>query len=171
MVSYYDRQGSIADLARSIGVSCEACKGSGDAPPSFDGCWECKGAGRVLPKVITLCGSTRFKVAWRHWNARLTLQVPALVFSVAMWSHDERVEPSPTQKELLDLVHKAKIARSDAIFVLDVGGYIGSSTKGEIEFASSIGVPAIYLNSLFPGWVEEEFDPLAGYPVVVVKRA
>ena len=38
-------------------------------------------------------------------------------------------------KEMLDDMHKRKIDMADEIFVINVGGYIGSSTKSEIEYA------------------------------------
>ena len=38
-------------------------------------------------------------------------------------------------KEMLDDMHKRKIDMADAIFVINVGGYVGSSTKSEIEYA------------------------------------
>jgi hypothetical protein len=106
-------------------------------------------------KRITLCGSTRFKKAFMEWNARLTLQ-GAVVYSVAMWSHNIRVEPTEEQKELLDVIHKAKIDASDEIFVLDVGGYIGSSTRSEINHALSTCKAVRYLSSEYPDWTEAD---------------
>jgi hypothetical protein len=105
-------------------------------------------------KVITLCGSTRFKKAFMEWNARLTLQ-GNVVFSVAMWSHGARIEPMPEQKQLLDTIHLEKIRRSDMIFVLDVGRYIGESTRKEIEFATREGKGVYYLSEEYPAWTEE----------------
>ena len=104
---------------------------------------------------ITLCGSTRFKKAWMEWNARLTLQ-GHVVYSVAMWSHNVRVEPTEEQKKLLDQVHIAKIDNSDAVFVLDVGGYIGESTKREIAHAEATGKPVHYLSQTYPDWTEDD---------------
>jgi hypothetical protein len=106
-------------------------------------------------RTITLCGSTRFKRAWLEWNARLTL-AGNVVFSVAMWSHDVRIEPTEEQKITLDEIHKAKIDRSNEIFVLDVGGYIGSSTRSEIEHAERTGKPVRYLSREFPEWTEDD---------------
>lgn len=93
---------------------------------------------------ITLCGSTRFKSEYAKVNAQLTL-AGHLVYSVAMWSHDERIEPTPAQKTTLDLVHLAKIEESDAIAVLNVGGYIGESTLREIEWALMRDKPVFWL--------------------------
>ena len=104
---------------------------------------------------ITLCGSTRFKKAWMEWNARLTLQ-GHVVYSVAMWSHNVRVEPTEEQKKLLDQVHLAKIDNSDEVFVLDVGGYIGESTKREIAHAEATGKRVHYLSQTYPDWTEDD---------------
>lgn len=107
-------------------------------------------------KKVCLCGSTRFKRAWLEWNARLTLGEGAVVLTVAMWSHNERIDPTPEQKIMLDEIHKAKIDDSDEIFVLDVGGYIGSSTRSEIEHAERTHKRVRYLSREFPEWTEED---------------
>lgn len=110
-------------------------------------------------KVITLCGSTRFKKAYAEWNARLTLE-GNVVFSVAMWSHSEKIEPTEEQKILLDKVHVEKIRLSNEIFVLDVGGYIGESTKKEIAFAKATHKKVRYLSKEYPEWTEDSCDIL-----------
>jgi hypothetical protein len=48
-------------------------------------------------------------------------------------------------KEMLDDMHKRKIDMADEIFVINVGGYIGSSTKSEIAYAKETGKPVHYL--------------------------
>lgn len=45
-------------------------------------------------------------------------------------------------------MHKQRIDMSDGIFVVNVGGYIGSSTKGEIEYAKKHNKEIIYLEQL-----------------------
>lgn len=50
-------------------------------------------------------------------------------------------------KEVLDDKHKRKTYRADEIYVLNVGGYIGSSTRSEIEYANSTGKTVRYLES------------------------
>ena len=49
---------------------------------------------------------------------------------------------------MLDKMHKEKIKISDAILVVNVNNYIGSSTKSEIEFAKSLGKEIIYYTDL-----------------------
>lgn len=100
---------------------------------------------------LTLCGSTRFRDAFDFWNTHLTLAGNA-VYSVAVDAHGEARDALPTESEktLLDEVHLMKILNSDAIFVLDVDGYIGSSTAREIAFARSKGKQIFLLSELFP---------------------
>ena len=59
-------------------------------------------------------------------------------------SGDEEVWAEGT-KEMLDDMHKRKIDMADEIFVIDVGGYIGESTRSEIEYARTNGKPVRYL--------------------------
>lgn len=106
-------------------------------------------------KKITLCGSTKFKKAYMEWNALLTLQ-GNVVYSVSMWSHSDRINPTPEQKKLLDQVHFWKIDNSDEIFVLDVDGYIGESTRNEIYHAMNTGKNVRYLSREFPDWTEQD---------------
>jgi len=98
-------------------------------------------------KRMTLCGSTQFPEAFEYWNAQLTLS-GNIVYSVAIMPHhaNMRGELSPEEKNKLDEVHLKKIDNSDAIFVVNVGGYIGDSTRREIEYARNQG-KEIYLLS------------------------
>ena len=93
-------------------------------------------------KVITLCGSTRFKDQFMEVQKRLTLE-GNIVISVGLFGHsgDNEVwenmdEGTMTKtKEMLDDMHKRKIDMADEIFVINVGGYIGDSTRSEIDYA------------------------------------
>lgn len=88
-------------------------------------------------KVITLCGSTRFKDAFMREQKRLTLE-GNIVISVGLFGHsgDDEVWADDGQvKVMLDDIHMQKIDMSDGIFVINEGGYIGESTKREIEYA------------------------------------
>ena len=86
-------------------------------------------------KVITLCGSTRFKDAFIETQKRLTLE-GNIVISVGLFGHagDDEVW-TPGTKEMLDDMHKRKIDMADEIFVINEGGYIGDSTQSEIDYA------------------------------------
>ena len=96
-------------------------------------------------KVITLCGSTKFKETFLQEQKRLTLE-GNIVISVGMFGHSGDQEVwSEGVKEMLDDMHKRKIDMADEIFVINVGGYIGSSTKSEIAYAPSTGKTVRYL--------------------------
>jgi len=96
-------------------------------------------------KVITLCGSTKFKEQFMQAQKELTLQ-GNIVISVGLFGHsgDNEVWTEGT-KEMLDDMHKRKIDMADAIYVINVGGYIGSSTKSEIEYAKQQSKEVYYL--------------------------
>ena len=95
--------------------------------------------------VITLCGSTRFKEQFLEAQKRLTL-AGNIVISVGLFGHsgDSEVWTEGT-KEMLDDMHKRKIDMADEIFVINVGGYIGQSTRSEIEYALAHGKAVRYL--------------------------
>ena len=86
-------------------------------------------------KIITLCGSTKFKDEFIREQKRLSLE-GNIVLSVGLFGHADSPEAfNPETKAMLDDAHKAKIDMSDEIFVINVGGYIGASTRSEIEYA------------------------------------
>ena len=95
--------------------------------------------------VITLCGSTRFKDQFLEAQKRLTL-AGNIVISVGLFGHsgDDEVWTEGT-KERLDDMHKRKIDMADGIYVINVGGYIGQSTRSEIEYARSQGKSVEFL--------------------------
>ncbi len=97
-------------------------------------------------KIITLCGSTRFKDEFIAEQKRLTLE-GNIVISVGLFGHsgDEEVWNEHT-KAMLDDMHKRKIDLADEIFVINPGGYIGSSTRSEIEYALQTGKVIRYLH-------------------------
>lgn len=98
-------------------------------------------------KVITLCGSTRFKDAFIEAQKKLTLE-GNIVISVGMFGHcgDSEVWAEGT-KEMLDDMHKRKIDMADEILVINVDGYIGSSTRSEIEYAHATGKAVRFLET------------------------
>ena len=109
-------------------------------------------------KVITLCGSTRFKEAFMETQKRLTLE-GNIIISVGLFGHsgDNEVwenmdEGTRTKtKEMLDDMHKRKIDMADEIYVINVGGYIGDSTRSEIEYARATGKTVRYLEESSDG--------------------
>ena len=104
--------------------------------------------------VITLCGSTRFKEEFIEVQKRLTLE-KNIVISVGLFGHsgdkevwDKMDEGTLSKtKEMLDDMHKRKIDMADSIYVINVDGYIGDSTRSEIEYAIKQGKEVIYLEN------------------------
>ena len=99
-------------------------------------------------KVITLCGSTKFKDEFLHEQKRLSLE-GNIVISVGMFGHSGDSEVwADGVKEMLDDMHKRKIDMADEIFVINKGGYIGSSTKSEIEYAKKTNKKVNYMEPI-----------------------
>ncbi len=106
-------------------------------------------------KVITLCGSTRFKNQFLEAQKRLTLE-GNIVISVGLFGHsgDNEVWENMDEgtltatKAMLDDMHKAKIDMADEIFVINVDGYIGDSTRSEIEYAKMTGKAVRFLEPI-----------------------
>ena len=94
-------------------------------------------------KVITLCGSTRFKEDFERVNRELTL-AGNIVISVGCFGHSGDVF-SDEQKIMLDDIHKRKIDMADAIYVINKDGYIGDSTRSEIKYAIAHGKQVILM--------------------------
>lgn len=102
-------------------------------------------------KVVTLCGSTRFKEQFMEAQKRLTLE-GNIVISVGLFGHagDQEVWDGMDEgtlsktKEMLDDMHKRKIDMADEIYVINVGGYIGDSTRSEIQYAEEHGKTVRY---------------------------
>lgn len=105
--------------------------------------------------VITLCGSTRFKDEFYAAQKKLTLE-GNIVISVGLFGHsgDEEVWDGMDEgslgrtKAMLDDMHKRKIDMADSIYVINVGGYIGESTKSEIAYAMEQGKKVEYLEEV-----------------------
>ena len=105
-------------------------------------------------KIITLCGSTKFKNEFMQAQKELTLK-GNIVISVGLFGHsgdfevwENMDEGTLTKtKEMLDDMHKRKIDMADEIFVINVNGYIGESTKSEIEYAIKTGKKVNYLEN------------------------
>ena len=94
-------------------------------------------------KVITLCGSTRFKEDFERVNKELTLQ-GNIVISVGCFGHAGDVF-TDEQKIMLDDIHKRKIDMADAIYVINKDGYVGMSTQSEILYAALHDKEIIYM--------------------------
>ena len=109
-------------------------------------------------KVITLCGSTKFKDEFIKAQKELTL-AGNIVISVSLFGHSGDTEVwDDGVKEMLDDMHKRKIDMADEIMVISVNDYIGESTEKEIEYAKSKGKFIYYYNH-----PEMHYDDIGGF--------
>lgn len=100
--------------------------------------------------VVTLCGSTRFKEDFLRAKKKLTLK-GNIVISVGLFGHADGEYGNIITDEvkiMLDDMHKRKIDMADEIFVINKNGYIGNSTKSEIEYAVKTGKRVVYLEPI-----------------------
>ena len=100
-----------------------------------------------FPEIVCLCGSTRFMEAFFDEGWRLTLQ-GKIVLSVGVCKHAEDHGAEALGEdvvEALDELHKRKIDLCDRVHVLNVGGYIGDSTRSEIEYARQLRKQITYM--------------------------
>ena len=95
-------------------------------------------------KVITLCGSIKFKEEFLKMQEKLTLD-RNIVLTPNSFQSIKKEKINEQTKKMLDEMHRQKIDMSDAIFVINVNGYIGESTKNEIEYAKSKNKEILYL--------------------------
>ena len=98
-------------------------------------------------KIITVCGSLKFMKEMMIITEKLELEGNCMLSPIYPTKPDK---DAYTEEEalMLDKMHKEKIKISDAILVVDVNNYIGTSTKSEIEFAKSLGKEIIYYSDL-----------------------
>lgn len=114
------------------------------------------------PEIVVLCGSTRFYDEFQAANYDLTmlgkivLSVGFYPHSKAIHGHGEGVGHDSAEKVALDELHKRKIDLADRVYVLNVNGYIGESTRSEIDYAIAHGKPVDYLEPTAASPVTEE---------------
>ncbi len=101
------------------------------------------------PKVICLCGSTKFKDAFIKSNFEFTMQ-GYIVLSVGWGSHSDGSIYTPTQKEKIELdeLHKRKIDLADEVFIINKDGYIGESTNSELHYAMKKGKKITFMETV-----------------------
>ena len=88
----------------------------------------------MRPRIVCLCGSTKFKTAFEQANYDETM-AGKIVLSVGFYGHASGEVLTPERKLALDDLHLQKIELADEILVINVGGYVGASTKREIWYA------------------------------------
>jgi len=102
----------------------------------------------AFPTIVCLCGSTRFVPAFNDARQRLTRQgliVLSIEIVTTQWRADDPQHAAPEVKAMLDELHLRKIDLADVVHILNVGGYIGPSTRAEIAYAQSLGKTITYL--------------------------
>lgn len=93
-------------------------------------------------KVVTICGSMRYTKEMIRISKELELKNS---YAVIQCVYDEDGSKyDDVDADVLAKIHRKKIDISDAIYVVNIGGYIGSSTKSEIQYAASTGKEVIY---------------------------
>ena len=118
------------------------------------------------PEIVCLCGSTRFFKTFDEQNFRLTLDGKIVLSIGCNTKSDEGLMLTAVDKARLDELHKRKIDLADSILVLNVGGYIGDSTRSEIEYARAHGKPVEFLER---GLQETEEQPQRGMTMKLFK--
>lgn len=98
-------------------------------------------------KIITVCGSLRFMKEMIEISEKMELQGNC-VLSPVYPARPNKDAYTNEEFDMLNKMHKEKIKLSDAILVVNVDDYIGSSTKSEIEFAKSMNKEIIYYMDL-----------------------
>jgi len=97
----------------------------------------------IKPSIITLCGSSRFKDEFIETNRMLTLQ-GYVVLSICL--SDKPLTES--ERRICDRVHRHKIDMSAAIMVINKDGYIGKSTREEIQYAKDHNKVIYYMEKI-----------------------
>lgn len=97
-------------------------------------------------KIVTLCGSIKFWKEMQEINEKLAIENGYVVIGLTPRATNR--DFTENDKELLGELHRAKIDLSDAIFVVNVDGYIGESTRGEIAYAKQKGKEILYLENV-----------------------
>ncbi len=93
-------------------------------------------------KVITICGSMRYSKEMMKISEELELKKGYAVIQCIY--NVDGVKYEGLDVNVLDKIHRKKIDISDAIYVVNIDGYIGDSTKNEIEYALKNGKEVIY---------------------------
>lgn len=106
-------------------------------------------AGRDQPEIVCLCGSSRFtaEMAVIGWELEKEGKVVLGLHLLPDWYTTEESHQAEAEgvAEQMDELHLRKIDMADRVLVVNVGGYIGDSTRREIGYAGSTGKPITYI--------------------------
>jgi hypothetical protein len=106
------------------------------------------------PKIVCLCGSTRFSEAFQKVQFDETMANNIVLTIGCNMKSDTELFKDYSEQQLkeiktrLDELHKRKIDLADEVLILNVGGYIGESTRSEIEYARAHNKPIKYLEPI-----------------------
>jgi hypothetical protein len=106
-----------------------------------------------FPCIVCLCGSTRFMDAFHEMGWQLTLD-GYIVLTVGVCKHAKDHGGEALGQDVadkLDELHFRKIDLADWVLILNVDGYIGESTRKELEYAKSHGKRVTFLEPADPG--------------------
>jgi hypothetical protein len=92
--------------------------------------------------VVTLCGSMRFGDELARLETELSLAGHVVLAPVAL---DPSAEVTAEQVARLGRIHLQKVAMADEVLVVNVGGYVGDSTRREIAHARDRGIAVRFL--------------------------
>ena len=95
------------------------------------------------PRIVCLCGSTRFKKEYERIQWELTKR-GVIVLSVGCYMHADKVKVTTEEKQKVDELHLHKIDLADEVIVVCPGTYIGESTNSEIQYARGKGKTVRY---------------------------
>lgn len=98
-------------------------------------------------KVITVCGSYKYKKEMTEITEKMALKGNCMLTPIEL-SRPKKEDYTEEEAKMIDKMHKEKIKLADAILVVNVDGYIGSSTKSEIEYAKSLNKEVLYYTDL-----------------------
>lgn len=146
ILCYDEREENIFDTAFIAGYKSSA-------PQTVSEATAAEGFVYVKPKVVCFCGSTRFAETFmvERWllekQGIITFGINILPNNYFVEGNSHGAEQEGV-KEILDELHKRKIDLSDEVVILNIGGYIGESTRAELEYALQIGKPVKYFEPI-----------------------
>ena len=103
------------------------------------------------PLIICLCGSTRFVETFNNLLNKLTLEGKIVLGIELVLPQSEREDPQHSNfkmEQALDELHLRKIDLADEVMILNVDGYIGESTRKELDYARNQGKVIKFLEPL-----------------------
>ncbi len=93
-------------------------------------------------RTVTICGSMKFETEMQRiaflLETKHDMNVLQCVYNI------DNLDITPMEQVALENAHYRKIELSDAIYVVDIQGYIGNQVSKEIAFAKSKGKEVVF---------------------------